>query len=200
VRLRYKPPHLQGVANVESNEETEIARSVQPRDAVGSFAAATAGYRRSVLVAQFAELLRRSIHARHDSLDRLIAEAQRLATELKDPEFDELVSLMIKSRELVLRAYPPPGWYERCCDEIRHRCYLEAQIEDMRQRLGRAEDLGDVERGLRDVEERLRELELRAQSLSDADGEGLLRELQAENIALQRALLDLASKPPSRSR
>jgi Ca-activated chloride channel family protein len=157
VRLRWKAPH-QGVGlEAGSGAATEIEHAVRAREAAGSYAATSAGYRRSVLVAQFAEFLRRSVHARGDSLDRLIEEAQRLEGELRDPEFAEFTALVLKSRQLVLAELGRYGDLARTVDELRWNCFRAAQLED----LGRSEDLErirELERQNRLLEEALRNL------------------------------------------
>jgi Ca-activated chloride channel family protein len=157
VRLRWKAPH-QGVGlEAGSGAATEIEHAVRAGEAAGSYAATSAGYRRSVLVAQFAEFLRRSVHARGDSLDRLIEEAQRLEGELRDPEFAEFTALVLKSRQLVLAELGRYGDLARTVDELRWNCFRAAQLED----LGRAEDLErirELERQNRLLEEALRKL------------------------------------------
>ena len=157
VRLRWKAPH-QGVGlEAGSGAATEIEHAVRALDAAGSYAATSAGYRRAVLVAQFAEFLRRSVHARGDSLDRLIEEAKKLEGELRDPEFAEFTALVAKSRQLVLARLGRYGELARTVDELRWNCFRAAQLED----LGRAEDLErirELERQNRLLEEALRNL------------------------------------------
>jgi Ca-activated chloride channel family protein len=157
VRLRWKAPH-QGVGlEAGSGAATEIEHAVRALDAAGSYAATSAGYRRSVLVAQFAEFLRRSVHARGDSLDRLIEEARKLEGELRDPEFAEFTALVAKSGQLVLAELGRYGDLARTVDELRWNCFRAAQLED----LGRAEDLErirELERQNRLLEEALRKL------------------------------------------
>ncbi|HVS08956.1 MAG TPA: von Willebrand factor type A domain-containing protein, partial [Planctomycetota bacterium] len=157
VRLRWKAPH-QGVGlEAGSGAATEIEHAVRAGEAAGSYAATSAGYRRSVLVAQFAEFLRRSVHARGDSLDRLIEEAKKLEGELRDPEFAEFTALVLKSRQLVLAELGRYGDLARTVDELRWNCFRAAQLED----LGRAEDLErirELERQNRLLEEALRNL------------------------------------------
>ena len=73
-----------------------------------SLEGASYGFRRAICVAQFAELLRRSEHARQDSLDDLIAEAQRLEREHlagtpgADDDFIEFIAMMERSKEVIL--------------------------------------------------------------------------------------------------
>jgi len=99
-RVRYKPPFavdrgaLDSQAGVEAEKAVEIERSVGTGAIQSSFAATSPGYRRAVLVAQFAELLRRSVHARGDSVDELLDETTKLEPELRDPDFTEFLGLV----------------------------------------------------------------------------------------------------------
>jgi Ca-activated chloride channel family protein len=132
VRLRWKAPHAQGVATQGGDEATEIAQPVSAGQAAGSFAATSAGYRRSVLVAQFAEFLRRSFHARNDSLERLIDETKRLVKETKDAETAEFLALVELSKALLLERQRQYDGYQRYLDEYGHNCYWQAWIEARR--------------------------------------------------------------------
>ncbi len=194
-RVRWKAPYANGVADAESNEsEQELETRLTARDAIGGFLQATAGYRRSVLVAQFAEFLRRSVHARTDSLDRLIAEAQKLDREMRDPEFSEFVSMVQRSRELVLAEHRRRDWVDDCGDVLRHNRFLRQQIEDLQRRTG---ELRDAERAQREAEE-LRKLVagLEAQ-VANAEAKldkATIERLQSENVQLQRRVLELLEK------
>jgi Ca-activated chloride channel family protein len=195
LRLRYKQPFKAGVAGGNSDEATEIAQPVQARDAAGSFVATSPGYRRSVLVAQFAEFLRRSIHARYDSLDRLIDEAKKLAAELRDPEFDEFVAMVSRSRELVLRELNvrrPP--IDRCFDELRHRAYLLQQIDELERRFASQSRIDELDRNARDLDRQLDELRNKLESLQGQVDDETLARIQAENIELQRKLIELLER------
>jgi Ca-activated chloride channel homolog len=132
VNLRWKQPHVNGVALAGNEEATEISAPVLAGRAAASYAATSAGYRRSVLVAQFAEFLRRSYHARGDSLDALIAEAAKLDAELRDPEFSEFVQMVVRSKTLVLDEQSRFTELERHTERYRYNCYLRAQLEDLR--------------------------------------------------------------------
>jgi len=100
VRVRYKSPFavdrgvLTAQARLEAEKAVEIERSIGAGAILSSFAGASAGYRRSVLVAQFAELLKRSRHARGDSPDVLLKETVKLEAELRDPDFTEFLGLV----------------------------------------------------------------------------------------------------------
>lgn len=138
VRLRWKDPHGEGA--LEKAHESEHA--VTARSVAGSHQQTSPGYRRAVLVAQFAEFLRHSVHANGDSLDRLIDEAQKLGRELRDPEFDELVALVVKSRELILARIASVDRCDARLDELRRIECLRAEAE----LLGRGEgELSELE-------------------------------------------------------
>lgn len=163
VRVRWKAPTGPG-RDPQEDAATEHARSVRFESAT-TFEAAGRGYRRSVLVAQFAELLRRSVHARDDSLDELLAEARRLQAPVGSPEedrdLDEFVALVERSRELILKALPQEDDLSSCIDAVRRNRILRAQLEELRRTESEAV-LAELERENERLEARLREL-LRAE-------------------------------------
>ena len=107
VNLRYKPQNpidageTTRAARTWAEQATEINRDFFANEAASSYDGARAGYRRAVLVAQFAEFLRRSKHAEHDSFDALVLEAKRLNDQLHDPDFAEFCLLLEKARPLL---------------------------------------------------------------------------------------------------
>ena len=107
VRVRYKPPFAidrgdDGArAAAEAEQALEIARSIGGESVLASFAAGSAGYRRATLVAELAEFLRGSVHARGDSFARLVEESKKLERELADPEFGEFAGLVLRAEPLV---------------------------------------------------------------------------------------------------
>lgn len=127
VRLRWKEPTSGGRDPLE-DDATEVERQLFASQAT-SWDGASAGYRRAVVVAQFAELLRRSTHAREVSLDEVLAEGAKLASRGGDPELAEFVSLMERSRELVLATRRSYDEFERCLDLYRFNCILRAEFE-----------------------------------------------------------------------
>lgn len=127
VRLRWKQP-TSGERDPLEDEATELERPVFANHAT-SWNGASAGYRRAVVVAQFAELLRRSTHAREVALDEVLAEGARLASDSGDPELAEFVSLVQRSRELVLATRPDYDDFDRCLDRYRFNCILRAELE-----------------------------------------------------------------------
>jgi Ca-activated chloride channel family protein len=107
VRLRYKPPFAidagrEGRAAAAAAEQAlELERTIAGAAALPGFAAATNGYQRAALVAQLAEVLRHSVHARGDSLATLLSESRRLERVLGDPDFTEFVALLEKANPLL---------------------------------------------------------------------------------------------------
>ena len=168
VRLRWKPPYEADLpAGTDPEKATEIAHEVRLATAAGSFDATSAGYRRSVIVAQFAELLRRSVHARGDSLDELIAEAKKLEEELGEVEFSELVELLQRSRDAILQRLPRTDELTLALDELRERRILIARLESLR-----AEEAERRSEEERELVERMRsenaELEARIRELIES--------------------------------
>jgi Ca-activated chloride channel family protein len=125
VRLRWKEPTGVDRDPLEDSA-TEREWSTSMNQAV-SWEGASYGFRRAACVAQFAELLRRSQHARGDSLDELIAESQRLerehlaATPGADDDFIEFLALLERSRQVIL-------------DGIRDRTPLDDCVRTLRDR------------------------------------------------------------------
>ena len=130
VNLRYKPqrPIDLGVTSAAgfawAETATEKNVSFFAGQAASSYDATSPGYRRAVLVAQFAEFLRRSVHAEEDSYDVLLAEATRLNTVLDDPDFAEFCLLVEKACPLLegARAAQPDELFE-AVEQLRTRQY-----------------------------------------------------------------------------
>ncbi len=158
VRLRWKQPRAAGAVASEGSSEkaTEIEKPVLASQAT-SFEGAGVGYRRAVIVAQFAELLRRSTHARGDSLDDLIAEAQKLEREIQGADFSELVVLMQKSRGLILQNLPACDELCQAIDVIRRNQILRAEHESLSTERD-AKLLEELEKQNADLEQKIREL------------------------------------------
>ena len=100
-RVRYKAPHGKLLTNAESddkqlgaNEATEIESSFYWNQASGLFDGSSIGFQKSALSAQFAEFLRRSSHAKGDSLSLLRYKLEELARTSGDAEVIELSALV----------------------------------------------------------------------------------------------------------
>ena len=156
VRLRWKQPSGPERDPLEDGAtEMEIGVNWNTRT---HFEGASVGLRRSVCVAQFAEILRRSIHARNDSLDELISVAATLERELADPDHIEFMTLLMRTRELIRQApYPVRGDLARCIDTLRRNRILDCEYSDLRVDVG-DELVAELERQNRELENRIRDL------------------------------------------
>ncbi len=156
VRLRWKQPWKLFVGNqLEELPASEMAHPVVAGQASGSFAATSAGYRRSVLVAQLAELLRRSIHARDDSFETLLSESRKLSGELADPDFDEFVKMIERTIALLSTEWGHYDALARRLDALRMQRYLRAQLEDLQSDLERSR-LEEFDRHCQELEDEIR--------------------------------------------
>ncbi len=155
VRLRYKAPRI---VNGPANEEaTEIAQEVRGNQQT-SFEGADAGYRRAVIVGQFAEFLRRSVNARGRSLDELLAEAHKLEAQIsQDADFHEFVMLAERSKQLVLQNLPNCDELCQAIDAYRTWQFQCAQAERLSHER-QQQIVEDLARQNRDMEEKIREL------------------------------------------
>ncbi len=153
-RVRFKPPHGEGDA------ESEIERSIQVDSVKPSYEEGAPGYRRSTLVAQFAELLRRSTHAQGDSLDLLVHEAAELAAELHDDDVTEFSRLVAQSRALIISHLSTDDPLTQAIDTVRRNAILRAELEDLsgaedKELLDRLEQENErLERQIRDLLEK----------------------------------------------
>ncbi|NOT29928.1 MAG: DUF3520 domain-containing protein [Planctomycetes bacterium] len=140
VRVRYKPPFAidQGKEGAAARKEAEVAleieRTIASVEARPGFAGASNGTQRAVLVAQFAEVLRDSVHARGDSLATLVQESRRLEGLLGDPDFSEFVALLAKANPLLdARAKQAPPRVHGLLDQLALAQFELARGERMRQ-------------------------------------------------------------------
>jgi len=160
VRVRFKPPHKDGIASAASEEASELSKVVTAREAAGSFEATSHGYRRAVLAAQFAEFLRRSVHARGDSLERLIDDLQRLNGERNDPQVAELRDMVLKSKALLEAEFANYGELQRRLDRLRSISWERARLDSLQREIDRArlsamdQEIAGLERSLREEFER----------------------------------------------
>jgi Ca-activated chloride channel family protein len=159
LRVRSKGPKGSADAQVASEQTLGISN----RDVRASYGAASAGYRRSALVAQFAEMLRQSVHARGDSLGALLDEARALERELRGSpagaEFAEFVSLVERAAALALVVAEPQAELERLLDALRHNAYALARIDGL--------DLPELQAERERLLQRQRELEQSLRELLD---------------------------------
>ncbi len=165
-RVRYKEPFAvdRGELSAEAREAAEVAAEVEESigfdKALTSFQGATAGYQRSVLAAQFAEFLRRSVHARGDSYDLLLAETLRLEKVTEDADFTEFCQLVHQRRELILANLPQHDEIAKAIEELAHKHYLQGQLEQLNKDVNElsTEFLEELERTNAELEARIRDL------------------------------------------
>jgi len=140
----------------EGDHATEIAQPVFASQTT-SFEGAGVGYRRAAIVAQFAEFLRRSSHARSDSFDELLGEAQKLDREAEDKDFHELVGLVQGARNLILSNLPSCDDLCQTIDAVRRNQILRAEQERLSTEVD-AKFLQQLEQQNAELELRIREL------------------------------------------
>ena len=141
MRVRYKPPFAidAGATGERAREEAEVASeietSIRAADFAASFAAASPGYRRAVLAAQFAEVLRDSVHARDDSYADLLTQTENLARSLDGPDAVEVAELhdLMKRAEPLVRARTERSdrELERLADALRRLHYDQGRREQL---------------------------------------------------------------------
>lgn len=131
VHVRYKQPYGDNGKVAGDDEATEITQDVTMESSVSDYTGASVGYRRSVLVAQFAEFLRRSRHAMDDSLDTLVAEAKKLDQEVKQPEIMEFAALVQTSHVLIQKNLEAYSDLARCLDAYREHIYMRELIAEL---------------------------------------------------------------------
>ena len=156
MNLRWKAPKIAGQ---DPNEVvvTEIKSEVLAANAGASFDAASLGYRRSILVGQFAEILRRSTHAERDSFDTLLKELLKLENELKDPDFTEFCLLVSAVGDLMWRQPISRSELQRTVDEYRRFRILNHELSRLKKDLD-GELLKELERTNNGLENRIRDL------------------------------------------
>ncbi len=153
-RLRWKPIRAAGTT-AEEDAATEASFTAMA-SSYQAFESSPPGHRRAMIVAQFAEILRRSIHARGDSLDDLIREATLLQKQIPgDKEFAEFCALLLRSKELILRTIPSCDELCQAIDHLRNTHYLHATAEESGKD---AQLLAEIERTTKELERRVREL------------------------------------------
>jgi Ca-activated chloride channel family protein len=157
VRVRWKDPYLGGLRDSESDFARELSWSVFSGAGRNSFHAASRGYRTSVLVAQFAEFLRRSVHARGVSFDQFVAEVEQLEREVRSDEVAEFAGLVRRSTQLVRAELGRHTALHRCYDDLRQHAWLCAQIDDLRLEVAQ-ERRRELERERMRLEQELRDL------------------------------------------
>lgn len=132
-RLRWKEPKVGGVDNSQRSA-TERSLDVLAYDAVDSPRATSGGYRRAAVAARFAELLRRSVHARADRAEDLVRAAEALLLDPmigRDVDTVELVELIRRAAELGLQPAQEENPVARAEDDLRMIEHLCSQVDSL---------------------------------------------------------------------
>jgi len=133
IRLRWKPDG--------AREFVEVERHFGLGDARSRWDLSSPRFRLAGTVAQFAEFMRRSVHARGDSYEDLQVRAQALARELKgDPMVVEFRDLVDRTAQLAQRLWPE-NELALLIEEARRLRLTECELENLSERSVKAEEL-----------------------------------------------------------
>ena len=150
VRLRWKPEG--------SEKAVERSFSLDFAAASGRWALAPVRLRQQAVVAQYAEVLRRSVHSRTDSYELLVEEATRLVKELSgESEVTELRDMIRRTRDLA-RWTAPDDRISMLVEEARRQRLLEAELALAAEELDVEDLLHQVRQQNRDLEGQLQEI------------------------------------------
>lgn len=150
VRLRWKPEG--------SEKAVERSFTLDFAGASGRWELAPVRLRQQAVVAQYAEVLRRSVHSRTDSYEQLVAEASRLVKELSgEAEVSELRDMIRRTRDLA-RWTAPDDRISMLVEEARRQRLLEAELAMAAEEVDVEELLNQVRQQNRDLEGQLQEI------------------------------------------
>ncbi|MEM7516275.1 MAG: YfbK domain-containing protein [Planctomycetota bacterium] len=120
VRVRWKSP--------EGDEVQEIEQGIDGSAFTG-WDGASAGMQRSVLAARFAEVLRRSKHAKLIDLEDLAQAAERLSAQQSDPDLKELSELIRLAQPLIAALPEPDAELEPLFEALRDNALRKARYQ-----------------------------------------------------------------------
>ena len=166
-RVRFKQPH----GSTQGEAATEISAPLALSGAAFAYEGATTGFKKSTLVAQVAEVLRRSWHATGDSFDRLSHEITALAAQTPDADFREFAALFERNRAAIEAQVKPASEVQGWMDELK---YLRYELEREREAEGtpKLELIASLEQRIQALERSIRE-----QVLAQAEPPQRLRQL-----------------------
>ena len=177
VRVRFKPPFQPGVDRDADEYEPpaddvarEIEATVTGDGASWAFEALPLGFARAMCAAQFAEVLRRSSHARGDSVAELEARCLDVADRGSDPAFREMAAIVAANRAALEAALPPADGPLALLDQLK---YLRFELEREREAQGApdAAVVASLEGRVAELEEALRNAYLGLSLGEDASAE-----------------------------
>ena len=157
-RLRWKDPKVGGQDNT-LRQATERSLDIMANDALAHLGSTSSGYQRAAVTAQFAEFLRRSVHARGDSVPALLAAAEEL---LRAPEFVqdedtlELVDLIRRATGLGLEEAQLSNAVQAATDDLREIEHVCRQLDSLPGRMNTG-DRNRLGAARRQAQERLRQ-------------------------------------------
>ena len=157
-RLRYKPPYEdREQLGAEADLESELALELDSGLAQYTWRNASLGLQRSTLAAQAAEVLRRSGHARGDSLLTLVTEALRVAGEAEDPDFLEFAGILRRRQPQLEALITPPSEAQELLDRLKFANY-ELELERTADGTPDPELIAAKEAAIESIEAELRSL------------------------------------------
>ncbi|MBM4014205.1 MAG: DUF3520 domain-containing protein [Planctomycetes bacterium] len=151
VRCRYEDPRTASV-----REQARICFAAEAARSAGEMGPR---FRLAAAVAEFAELLRQSVHARAGSLAGVLQLAEPLVAELPDdPDVPEFVALVRQAARLP-DLLPPRTAIVRCVDELKRTRCLEQELRrlDPPQQAANDSLLRQLEQQNQDLERALRD-------------------------------------------
>ncbi|MBK8978473.1 MAG: von Willebrand factor type A domain-containing protein [Planctomycetes bacterium] len=157
VHVRWLPPRRAGGGE---RAASELSLRVGPTALHDAFASASPGFQRAAVVAQLAEVLRRSTQAAGDSWADLVRETERIVQldALRgDADTAELVSMLHAAERLGIQATPEPSPLADAMDQYRRRRYLQHQLRELSGDHSPAA-LDELRRENEELERRIREL------------------------------------------
>jgi len=158
VRLRYK-----SIATGSDQQVFETEHVLRVNAGPFPFDKASAGFARSVIAAQFAEVLRKSTHADGDDYSALVAHATRIAALpafAGDGETQELAGMIRRAGKLGAGAPVQRGELWTTVDSYRRHRYLCGTESELNQGKLTSERLAEIASINASLEERIRELSL----------------------------------------
>ena len=186
-RLRWKDPKVGGQDN-SLRQATERSLDIMANDALAHPGSTSPGYQRAAVTAQFAEFLRRSVHARGDSVPALLAAAEEL---LRDPEFAqdedtlELVDLIRRATGLGLEEAQLSNAVQAATDDLREIEHVCRQLDSLPGRMNTG-DRNRLGAARRQAQERLRQAiaedEAQAREATGWSHNGILVVQEAETV------------------
>ena len=186
-RLRWKDPKVGGQDN-SLRQATERSLDIMANDALAHPGSTSSGYQRAAVTAQFAEFLRRSVHARGDSVPALLAAAEEL---LRAPEFAqdedtlELVDLIRRATGLGLEEAQLSNAVQAATDDLREIEHVCRQLDSLPGRMNTG-DRNRLGAARRQAQERLRQAiaedEAQAREATGWSHNGILVVQEAETV------------------